>query len=38
VVGEADEDVMSARAGNLPPRTFAELATLAYDVGEPEYE
>jgi len=35
VVEAADEDLMSKRAGNLTPATFAELATLAYDVGAP---
>ena len=35
VVAAADDDVMSARAGNLPPETFASLATLAWEVGEP---
>ncbi|WP_267639520.1 16S ribosomal RNA methyltransferase A [Haloarchaeobius amylolyticus] len=33
VVDAADEDLMSKRAGNLEPATFAELATLAADVG-----
>jgi 16S rRNA (adenine1518-N6/adenine1519-N6)-dimethyltransferase len=35
VVAAADEDLMSARAGNVTPAEFAELATLAHDVGEP---
>jgi 16S rRNA (adenine1518-N6/adenine1519-N6)-dimethyltransferase len=35
VVDAADEDLMSKRAGELPPATFAELATLAYEVGKP---
>jgi 16S rRNA (adenine1518-N6/adenine1519-N6)-dimethyltransferase len=26
---------MSARAGNVTPAEFADLATLAYEVGEP---
>jgi 16S rRNA (adenine1518-N6/adenine1519-N6)-dimethyltransferase len=33
VVEAADEGVMGRRAGNLPPETFAELATLAHGVG-----
>ena len=36
VVDAADEDLMSARAGNVTPAEFAELASLAWDVGEPE--
>jgi 16S rRNA (adenine1518-N6/adenine1519-N6)-dimethyltransferase len=35
VVTAADEDVMGARAGDLAPAEFAELATLAWEVGEP---
>ena len=35
VVAAADEDVMGARAGDLPPAAFADLATLAWEVGEP---
>jgi 16S rRNA (adenine1518-N6/adenine1519-N6)-dimethyltransferase len=35
VVAAADEDVMGARAGDLPPEAFADLATLAWEVGEP---
>jgi len=35
VVDAADEELMSARAGNVTPAEFADLATLAYDVGEP---
>jgi 16S rRNA (adenine1518-N6/adenine1519-N6)-dimethyltransferase len=35
VVAAADEAVMSARAGNLDPSTFADLATLAWEVGDP---
>ena len=35
VVDAADEELMSKRAGELPPATFAELATLAYEVGAP---
>ncbi|WP_277540744.1 16S ribosomal RNA methyltransferase A [Haloarcula laminariae] len=37
VVEAADEDLMSARAGKLAPADFADLATLAYEVGEPEH-
>jgi len=36
VVDAADEALMSARAGTLTPADFADLATLAFDVGEPE--
>ncbi|MBV0901019.1 16S ribosomal RNA methyltransferase A [Haloarcula salina] len=36
VVDAADEELLSARAGTLAPRDFATLATLAYEVGEPE--
>ena len=36
VVEAADEELMSARAGKLTPADFADLATLAYEVGEPE--
>jgi len=36
VVDAADEALMSARAGKLTPAEFADLATLAYEVGEPE--
>jgi 16S rRNA (adenine1518-N6/adenine1519-N6)-dimethyltransferase len=36
VVEAADEELMSARAGNLKPADFARLATLASEVGEPE--
>ncbi|MFB6297766.1 MAG: 16S ribosomal RNA methyltransferase A [Salinirussus sp.] len=35
VVAAADETVMSARAGDLDPGTFADLAALAWEVGEP---
>jgi 16S rRNA (adenine1518-N6/adenine1519-N6)-dimethyltransferase len=38
VVDAADEDLMSKRAGNVTPAEFAELARLAWDVGEPEGE
>ncbi|WP_435332708.1 16S ribosomal RNA methyltransferase A [Haloarchaeobius sp. TZWWS8] len=36
VVDAADEELMGKRAGNVPPATFAELATLAADVGRDE--
>jgi 16S rRNA (adenine1518-N6/adenine1519-N6)-dimethyltransferase len=36
VVDTADEELMSARAGKLTPADFADLATLAFEVGEPE--
>jgi len=36
VVEAADEELMSARAGKLTPADFATLATLAYEVGQPE--
>ena len=35
VVEKADEKLLSARAGDLSPRDFAELASLAWAVGEP---
>ena len=35
VVDAADEDLMSERAGNLSPATFADLASLADEVGDP---
>ncbi|QPV62317.1 16S ribosomal RNA methyltransferase A [Halosimplex litoreum] len=35
VVEAADEGLMSARAGNVTPAEFADLATLAYEVGDP---
>lgn len=35
VVKAAEEDLMSKRAGKLPPTTFADLASLAWDVGDP---
>ncbi|WP_335998656.1 16S ribosomal RNA methyltransferase A [Halorientalis halophila] len=35
VVDAADEDLMGMRAGNVTPAQFAELATLAWEVGEP---
>jgi len=37
VVAAADESLMSARAGKLTPADFADLATLSYEVGEPEH-
>ncbi|MFC6991127.1 16S ribosomal RNA methyltransferase A [Haladaptatus sp. GCM10025707] len=36
VVAAADEDLMSMRAGKVTPAQFAELATLAYEVGDPD--
>ncbi|MHB9286342.1 16S ribosomal RNA methyltransferase A [Halobacteriales archaeon Cl-PHB] len=36
VVDAADDDLLGSRAGNLEPRDFAELATLAWEVGDPE--
>ena len=35
VVAAADEELMSKRAGELSPSTFAELATLAVEIGDP---
>jgi 16S rRNA (adenine1518-N6/adenine1519-N6)-dimethyltransferase len=35
VVDAADEELMSKRAGELPPATFADLASLAFEVGDP---
>ncbi|WP_372480706.1 16S ribosomal RNA methyltransferase A [Halomicrobium sp. HM KBTZ05] len=35
VVDAADESLMSKRAGELSPATFAALATLAYETGRP---
>jgi 16S rRNA (adenine1518-N6/adenine1519-N6)-dimethyltransferase len=35
VVEAADEDLLSARAGDLTPGDFATLAALAWRVGEP---
>jgi 16S rRNA (adenine1518-N6/adenine1519-N6)-dimethyltransferase len=35
VVDAADEDLMSRRAGTVTPAEFADLATLAHEVGEP---
>ncbi|MFB6125929.1 MAG: 16S ribosomal RNA methyltransferase A [Halolamina sp.] len=33
VVEAADEELLGRRAGKLPPETFAELATLSWEVG-----
>ena len=38
VVDAADEELMSMRAGNVTPAEFAELARVAYEVGEPDSE
>jgi len=38
VVDAADEALMSARAGKLAPADFADLANLAFEVGEPEQD
>jgi 16S rRNA (adenine1518-N6/adenine1519-N6)-dimethyltransferase len=35
VVTAANEDVLDKRAGKIPPETFAELARLAWEHGEP---
>jgi 16S rRNA (adenine1518-N6/adenine1519-N6)-dimethyltransferase len=35
VVDAAEEDLMSRRAGNVTPAEFAQLATLAWEVGDP---
>ncbi len=35
VVDAASEELMSARAGNVTPAEFAQLATVAWDVGDP---
>ncbi|MEF8821101.1 MAG: 16S ribosomal RNA methyltransferase A [Halovenus sp.] len=35
VVAAADEELMDKRAGNLTPADFAQLATLAWEVGSP---
>jgi 16S rRNA (adenine1518-N6/adenine1519-N6)-dimethyltransferase len=35
VVEAADEDLMSRRAGTVTPAEFAQLATLAHEVGDP---
>ncbi|WP_415382597.1 16S ribosomal RNA methyltransferase A [Halosimplex sp. TS25] len=35
VVEAADEDLMGRRAGNVTPAEFADLATLAREVGDP---
>ena len=36
VVEAADEELMGSRAGNVSPAEFAQLATLSWEVGEPE--
>jgi 16S rRNA (adenine1518-N6/adenine1519-N6)-dimethyltransferase len=36
VVAAAGEDLMGRRAGDVTPGEFAQLATLAWDVGDPE--
>jgi len=36
VVDAADEDLMSRRAGTVAPAEFADLAALAWAVGDPE--
>mgnify|MGYP006449760383 CR=1 FL=1 len=36
VVEAADEGVLSRRAGELSPATFADLAGVAWERGEPE--
>ena len=36
VVAAADAEIMSARAGNVTPAEFADLASLAHEVGDPE--
>ena len=38
VVAAADEELLSQRAGNLSPAAFAELATVAWERGDPERE
>jgi 16S rRNA (adenine1518-N6/adenine1519-N6)-dimethyltransferase len=35
VVAAADDDLLGSRAGDLDPAAFADLATLAWEVGEP---
>jgi 16S rRNA (adenine1518-N6/adenine1519-N6)-dimethyltransferase len=35
VVAAADEELMGRRAGSVTPAEFAQLATLAWDLGEP---
>jgi 16S rRNA (adenine1518-N6/adenine1519-N6)-dimethyltransferase len=35
VVAAADDELLGSRAGNLDPAAFADLATLAWEVGEP---
>ncbi len=36
VVDATEDELMGRRAGNVTPTEFAQLATLAWDVGEPE--
>ena len=36
VVDAAEEELMGRRAGNVTPAEFAQLATLAWEVGSPE--
>lgn len=36
VVEAADEELMSRRPGDVDPSTFAHLASIAWDVGDPE--
>ncbi|WP_254534806.1 16S ribosomal RNA methyltransferase A [Halomarina litorea] len=36
VVSSADESLLSKRAGTLAPADFAELAALAWEVGDPQ--
>jgi 16S rRNA (adenine1518-N6/adenine1519-N6)-dimethyltransferase len=38
VVAAADEELLSRRAGNLSPAEFAQLATVAWETGDPEQE
>ena len=38
VVAAADEELLGQRAGNLSPAAFAELATVAWERGDPERE
>jgi 16S rRNA (adenine1518-N6/adenine1519-N6)-dimethyltransferase len=36
VVDAADEELLGKRAGNVTPAEFAQLATLAWDTGDPD--
>ena len=38
VVDAADEALLGQRAGNVAPAAFAQLAQLAWDVGQPAHE